>query len=58
MNAPYLNISRDEPEADEGLLLAARVGLLMDRDGLPLAEWQQRMIDRSMVAFCTTRGSA
>lgn len=54
----YLNVSRDEPAVDEGLLLAAHVGLLMERDGLPLADWQQRVIDRSMVAFCTTRGTS
>lgn len=56
-----LNDDAGEPSLaalDEGLLLAARVGLQMERDGRPLAAWQQRLIDRSMVAFCTTRGSA
>lgn len=49
--------TRDLTLVDEALLLGAGVALLSERTGLPLEAWQQRIVDRSMVAFVTSIAS-
>lgn len=41
-----------EPE-DRALLDAARAGLLSERAGVPLATWQQRVVDQAFLAAAT-----
>lgn len=47
----------DLTPVDEGLLLAAAVGLTAERTGRRLEPWQQRLVDRSMVAFVVSIAS-
>lgn len=39
-----------EEAIDEGLLNAAAIALFLERCGLPLVPWQQRVVDGAMVA--------
>lgn len=49
--------ARDLTLVDEALLLGAGVALISERTGRPLEAWQQRIVDRTMVAFLTSIAS-